>query len=34
MLFIASDESSYCIGGTFVVDGGSLATWMQTPPRN
>lgn len=30
MLYLSSDESSYCTGSTFVADGGLLTSWTPT----
>lgn len=31
MLFLASDDASYCSGGTYLVDGALTASWVTTP---
>ncbi len=30
MLYLASDESGYCTGGCYPIDGGTLAAWAAT----
>jgi NAD(P)-dependent dehydrogenase (short-subunit alcohol dehydrogenase family) len=31
MLYLASDESGYCTGASYPIDGGILASWAATP---